>query len=136
MLTNDQMIDLLHRSGVRPSVHRIAVLGYIANNRTHPTADEIYSAVSSVFPTVSKTTVYNSLHTLVEARVLRVIEIDRTSTRYDLALQSPHSHFRCVNCGRIFDMALPTGIESLIRPGFKIESTDLYFTGHCPDCIA
>ena len=95
MLNSAQLIQTLRHYNVRPSVHRIAVLEYVANNGTHPTADEVFNAIAVVFPSVSRTTVYNSLHTLVEAGVLRELDIESASTRYDLALQTPHSHFRC-----------------------------------------
>ena len=134
MMTDVQLIDTLRCSNVRPSVHRLAVLGYIANFSTHPTADEVFNAVSVDFPTVSRTTVYNSLHTLVQAGVIRELEIDSASMRYDLAHQLPHSHFRCTRCGKIFDMSLPDGLENLVKPGFVVQVTDLYFAGICPDC--
>ncbi len=133
-LTNGEMIDLLHRSNVRPSLHRLAVLGYVANRRTHPTADEVYSAMVTDFPRMSRTTVYNSLHALVEAGVLRELDIESQSTRYDLAQQIPHSHFRCTACGKIYDMNLPEGLSGVVDPGFKVSATDLFFTGLCAEC--
>ncbi|WP_289686883.1 Fur family transcriptional regulator [Muribaculum intestinale] len=136
MLNSAQLIQTLRHYNVRPSVHRIAVLEYVANNGTHPTADEVFNAIAVVFPSVSRTTVYNSLHTLVEAGVLRELDIESASTRYDLALQTPHSHFRCTCCGKIYDMELPSGLEHVVRPGFTVEATDLYFAGICPECSA
>lgn len=135
MMTTSQILQILKASGVRPSVHRIAVLEYVANRGTHPTADEVFNAISVDFPSVSKTTVYNSLHTLVDAGVLRELDIENLTTRYDLALQIPHSHFRCKSCGRIFDMELPPDLEGKVRPGFIVETTDLYFAGLCPECV-
>lgn len=73
------MIHMLHRANVRPSVHRLAVLEYVANHRTHPTADEVFNRIALDFPNVSRTTVYNSLHTLVDAGVLRELEIESSS---------------------------------------------------------
>ncbi|MCM1066609.1 MAG: transcriptional repressor [Muribaculaceae bacterium] len=134
MLTETNQIHILRQYGVRPSVHRLAVLDYVSNRRTHPTADEVYAAVAVDFPSVSKTTVYNSLHTLVEAGVLRELDIESPSMRYDLALQQPHSHFRCSRCGKIFDMALPAQLDSIVQPGFVVETTDLFFVGLCPEC--
>ncbi len=134
-LSNTEMIHMLHRANVRPSVHRLAVLEYVANHRTHPTADEVFNRIALDFPNVSRTTVYNSLHTLVDAGVLRELEIESSSTHYDLAQLLPHSHFRCTACGRIYDMALPAGLDEMVSPGFRVELTDLFFTGLCPDCI-
>lgn len=135
-LTGTQIMQILRDAKVRPSVHRMAVLEYVSNRRTHPTAEEVFGALSVDFPTVSRTTVYNSLHTLVDAGVLRELDIEGTSTRYDLALQVPHSHFRCTGCGTIYDMALPEGIDRMVTPGFKVDATDLFFAGVCPECLA
>lgn len=134
IISDNQIIRMLQDSGVRPSVHRMAVLSYVANRKTHPKAEEIFSAIVTEFPTVSKTTVYNSLHTLVEAGLLRELDIESASTRYDLARQVPHSHFRCKRCGKIFDMSLPEKLDSVVAPGFKVDTADLYFNGLCPEC--
>ena len=134
MLTTNHMIGMLTRANVGPSVHRLAVLEYVANRQTHPTAEEVYSALSDDFPNVSRTTIYNSLHVLVEAHLLKELDIDSGSTRYDLFEQAPHSHFRCTKCGAIFDMGLPSGLESIVNAGFRVESTELYFSGICPKC--
>lgn len=136
MLTHTQILNILRQYNVRPSVHRLSVLEFVANGHTHPTADEVFSAIAVNFPTVSKTTVYNTLHTLVEAGILRELDIESTSTRYDLALQLPHSHFRCTCCGKIFDMGLPDNLETMVQPGFIVEATDLYFAGRCPECVS
>lgn len=136
MLTTTQMIGMLNKAKVRPSVHRLAVLEYVANRHTHPTADEVYTALSVDFPNVSRTTIYNSLHALVEARLLKELDIESGSTHYDLAPQSPHSHFRCTKCGDIFDMGLPTGLDNIVNSGFVVETTELYFSGMCPKCAA
>ncbi len=133
-LSDNQIIRMLQDARVRPSIHRMTVLSYVANRRTHPTAEEIFNAITAEFPTVSKTTVYNSLHTLVEAGLLRELEIESASTRYDLARQTPHSHFRCKCCGKIFDMSLPEQLDSVVAPGFKVDTADLYFNGLCPEC--
>lgn len=133
-MTNAQLIQTLQRHNVRPSVHRIAVLEYVVNHGTHPTADEVYTAVAADFPSVSRTTVYNSLHTLVDAGLLRELDMESSTMRYDMAQQLPHSHFRCTRCGKIYDMELPAGLEHMVKPGFIVNITDLHFSGLCPDC--
>ncbi len=134
-LADKEIVHMLHGAGLRPSVHRIAVLGYIANNRTHPTAEEIYGKMTEDFPNVSKTTVYNSLHALTEAGLLRELEIEKSSARYDMARQKPHAHFTCKVCGRIYDMPLPDTLDSLVKEGFMAETAELSFKGICPDCM-
>lgn len=134
-LTNKQLTDLMHNAGVRPSVQRIAILGHIANSRSHPAADEVYSRLAPGFPSLSLTTVYNTLHTLTEAGLLRELDIERDRKRYDLAPQPPHSHFICRSCGRIFDMMQPSGLDLAPDNGeFCIENVEVYYKGLCPEC--
>lgn len=40
--------------------------GYLLKNHTHPTVDEVYVALCKVIPTLSKTTVYNTLRLFSE----------------------------------------------------------------------
>lgn len=134
-LTNKQLTDLMHNAGVRPSVQRIAILGHIANSRSHPAADEVYSRLAPGFPSLSLTTVYNTLHALTEAGLLRELDIERDRKRYDLAPQPPHSHFICRSCGRIFDMMQPSGLDLAPDNGeFCIENVEVYYKGLCPEC--
>ena len=46
---------------IKPSVQRIAIMDYLLKHQTHPCIDEIYMAVNKDIPTLSKTTVYNTL---------------------------------------------------------------------------
>ena len=47
--------------GIKPSLQRLAVMKYLMQYHTHPTVDEIYAALHSSIPTLSKTTIYNTL---------------------------------------------------------------------------
>lgn len=134
--TDNQIIQMLHQANVRPSLHRLAVLKYVANGRTHPTADEIYSALVVDCPTMSRTTVYNSLHALSGAGLLKELEIESGYTRYDLLHQAPHSHFVCRRCGKVFDMAVSDRLKELVDSGFEVDSVELSFKGLCPACLA
>ena len=46
---------------IKPSVQRIAIMQYLMEYPVHPSADDIYTALSPSMPTLSKTTVYNTL---------------------------------------------------------------------------
>ncbi|MDE5712827.1 MAG: transcriptional repressor [Muribaculaceae bacterium] len=129
-----RITEMIHERGMRPSVQRIAVMSFVANAGSHPTADEIYGTLSEKFPSLSRTTIYNSLHALVDAGLIRELEIESGNRRYDLAPQPPHSHFVCRRCGKIVDMALPERLKDSATPGYMIDSVDLYFKGICPDC--
>ena len=79
---------------IKPSVQRTAVMDYLLKNRTHPTIDEIYSALSPSMPTLSKTTVYNTLNLFLEKGAVQQLVIDEKNARYDIDM-SLHAHFIC-----------------------------------------
>ena len=60
------VLKRLQNHNIKPSVQRIAIMNYLIEHRTHPTVDEIYTALSPSIPTLSKTTVYNTLKLLSE----------------------------------------------------------------------
>lgn len=129
-----RMVDLLRQAGVRPSVQRLAVACYVANRKTHPTAEEVFESLSAVVPTLSVATVYNSLNVLTEAGILRKLETDGGTMRYDFARQPQHGHFTCSRCGKIFDIPMPEGLAARLPEGFVTESMDFYLKGVCPEC--
>ena len=134
--TTDNLARMIHTSGVRVSAQRIAVLDFIANKKTHPTADEIYSHLHSDYPSMSKTTVYNSLHVLVDSGLVRLLEIESGVMRYDLGLQEQHGHFLCRKCGSVFDLPLPTDLPMPTDAGFRVDIMEWNCKGLCPDCAA
>ena len=121
---------------VKPSLQRIAVMDYLLNHRTHPTVEEIYTALHPHIPTLSKTTVYNTLRLLVERKAALQLSIDEKKVCFD-ADTTPHAHFLCRCCGKVYDMKLHReGIDTIaeVGDGFQVEQVDVYLHGICPAC--
>ncbi|MDD4510318.1 MAG: Fur family transcriptional regulator [Oscillospiraceae bacterium] len=118
------------------SHQRLKVLEYLAQKHCHPTADQIFTDLQKDIPTLSKTTVYNTLRIMIDAGLVSGITIEDHETRYDIVTES-HGHFKCESCGTIFDF--PIDIDSLV-PGslsnFKINNKNVYFKGLCPRCLS
>ncbi len=133
---NNKIIEHLCNYGVKPSLHRIAVMTYLMEHKTHPTVDMIYTDLNPSIPTLSKTTVYNTLKLLVDQGAVNSLNIDEKNVRYDGDIFR-HSHFRCKSCGKIFD--LPAGsipaLEPSLPSGFSLVETQVYYKGYCKDCI-
>jgi len=68
--------DCLLKAGIRPSYPRIRVLDYLVTMKTHPTAEEVFSHLVKEMPTLSRTTVYNTLNLLVGAGLARTLTIE------------------------------------------------------------
>lgn len=123
---------------IKPSVQRIAIMDYLLKHHTHPSIDEIYMALCQDIPTLSKTTVYNTLKLFVEHGAARMLTIDERNACFDRDI-SVHAHFQCKVCGRITDIPLsaeePDEIKHMKKEGFQIEETHRYYKGICPECL-
>lgn len=120
---------------IKPSYSRVKILEYIVNKKSHPTVEEIYNVLIKELPTLSKTTVYNTLNILMEAHLVRLITIEDNETRYDADL-SEHGHFKCESCGQIYDFRISLEENAVAGlDGFLIEDKNVYFKGVCQNCL-
>ncbi len=125
----------LSKRNIRPSYQRIKVLDYLIKNQFHPTADQIFTGLQSEIPTLSKSTIYNTLNTFIEAGLVKTLNIEDNETRYDIIIDT-HGHFKCEECGTIFNFNI--NIDSLTTEGltgFKAIDKNIYFKGICPKCL-
>jgi len=126
----------LQACGIKPSLQRMAVMEYLMVNKTHPTADIIFNDLHPSIPTLSKTTVYNTVKLLAEQGAILSIDIDGKNQRYD-GDTSQHAHFRCKECSSIHD--IPISNMQVSHSGknadsFVITETQLYYKGLCSKC--
>lgn len=134
VMTEKEVANFLAANGVRPSAQRVAIYHLLHSKRHHLTADEILQALPSQLVGVTRMTVYNSLNLFVDKGIARTVADYETARRYD-ATTTPHAHFKCVSCGKIFDIPLseePSLPE--IPDGFSIKDAQLYMTGKCHNC--
>ncbi|MBQ1949975.1 MAG: transcriptional repressor [Clostridia bacterium] len=129
-----EIAKMLSSRGIRPTQQRLAVYDYLLQHRTHPSADTIYGALIEQNPTFSRTTVYNSLHTLVQAALVKELTMDTEERHYDADIR-PHGHFHCRQCGEIADIRLDGDLLQALRPaGYTVQEQEVYFSGLCPAC--
>lgn len=121
--------------GIRPSIQRVSVMHYLLTHRNHPTADDIYLALVDDIPTLSRTTIYNTLHLLYEHGAGLAICIDGINAHFD-AFTHPHAHFMCTKCGKVYDVELDDTTFMDKNPDCAAYTTDvqLYYKGVCTDC--
>lgn len=120
--------------GVKPTAQRVVIAEYVLHAHSHPTADEVLQAVADKLPVLSRATVYNTLHALVEAGVLQEVITDAGCVRYD-ANTSEHHHFVDVKSGRIFDVPkeqVPE-MQQSIGKSFKVHGYKVVFYGELVD---
>jgi len=132
---NDLFIEELVAKGIRPSYQRVRVLEYLHRKDSHPTVDEIFNALAPEIPSLSRATIYNTLHTFVDAGLARIINIDDNELRYDLTV-SDHGHFKCDSCGQITNFSIDLDRISVGElQTFNIKERNVYFRGLCPNCL-
>ena len=127
--------EQLKSRGIRPSFQRIKVLEYMYRNGGHPTVEDIFSSLALVIPSLSRVTIYNTLHTFVEAGLVRVVEIDGAQMRYDVC-SDDHGHFLCTGCCTITNF--PVSIDPGSIPGlegYHVTQKNVYLKGLCPNCL-
>ncbi len=133
-MNGEQIAAYLKSKKIRPSVIRIKVLKYLNENRVHPTADKIYKELYKEIPTLSKTSIYNTLKSFAKSGIISELTIEDGMARYDADVEK-HGHFRCRKCGKIEDFKTKCDFcykEPL--SGYIIETEHMYVTGLCAVC--
>ncbi len=121
----------------RHTKQRQIVLNILRNADSHPTADWIYDEARKVIPNISKGTVYRNLKILSKSGEISELNLSGMVSRFE-GNQENHYHFRCENCGRVFDLEEPVINELNNRvaekTGFEVTHHQMEFRGLCRDC--
>ena len=126
--------ELLRTHDVKPTIVRMKVYSYLASEKNHPTADTVYKSLITDIPTLSKTSVYNTMDLLLERRLIKAVTIEENEIRFD-ADTSDHGHFKCVSCGAVHDFnADLSKLEHDLPTDFTVDERDVYYKGHCGRC--
>ena len=134
MTTANNIKGYLKKRGIKPSYQRMKIYQYLVENQNHPTVDMIYKDLVQKIPTLSKTTIYNTLKLFVDKNISVIISTDDNETRYD-ADTSIHGHFKCRVCRRIYDVNFDLSqIELNEFEGFNIDYHNLFLKGICKKC--
>ncbi|HEX7090382.1 MAG TPA: transcriptional repressor [Longimicrobiales bacterium] len=129
--------EALEANGQRFTEQRAAVYRFLTRTDTHPTADEVFTAVRAEIPDISLATVYKALETLVGCGLATKLTYGDGSARYD-GRTDPHHHARCLACGAVLDV--PGGLDpdalAGLGPvaGFAVEGYRLELVGRCSAC--
>jgi Fe2+ or Zn2+ uptake regulation protein len=129
-MTRPALASLLTDHGIQPSAQRLAVAEYVLDTDAHPSADRVFAEVRSRIPMISRATVYNTLHLLVEKGLLRQLALAEGRVVFDPHV-APHHHFIDEETGTIHDIpweALAVQrVESL--KGFKVREYQVILRG-------
>ena len=137
-LSDCQLKEILRDHNLTVSQPRIALLRYIMQNYHHPKAETVFHDLRPDNPTLSLTTVYNTLRLFAENGLCSMLTIDDKHVFYD-GDTKPHGHFMCVGCGRIFDipgsiMPNASKLHENGMDGFQVHEMHYYLKGTCNEC--
>jgi Fe2+ or Zn2+ uptake regulation protein len=128
-MTQD-VVQILRSRGIQPSAQRVAVAQYVLHTDEHPSAEQVFARVRAVFPMLSRATVYNTLHLLVDKGLLRELAIAEGRVIFDPRTE-PHHHLLDEETGAIHDIpweALQVSrVEELT--GFEVKEYQVLLRG-------
>ena len=147
----ERLDAFIQRKGLRRTDQRNMIVKVAFSRDEHFTADELFDRVRKASSDISRATVYRTLSLLVEAELLREIDLGDNQTTYDPNfLDKPsHNHLVCIDCGRVVEFE-DAHIDLLndcvtrrlgfrpVRQTLKIEASceQLRKNGRCPNLIA
>lgn len=82
-------------------------------------------------------TVYRNIRALLDDGWLIAVDLPGEASRYEIAGQPHHHHFRCTQCGRVYDVecTLEPGFQP-VPEGFLVSGHDVLLHGTCNLCTS
>jgi Fur family ferric uptake transcriptional regulator len=129
--------QMLRRAALRVTRPRVAVLNAV-HAHPHADTDSIIGAVRRGRNEVSHQAVYDSLHALTAAGLVRRIQPSGSVARYESRVGDNHHHVVCRSCGVVADVDCAVGEAPCLTAsddrGFSIDEAEVIYWGRCPDC--
>ena len=129
----------LRGAGLRVTAARVALLEAVREG-DHLGVEAIASGVRERIGHVSLQAVYEALHALTAAGLLRRIEPAGGPPRFEGRIGDNHHHVVCRSCGAVADVECAVGeapcLTAADDQGFSIDEAEVTYWGLCPDCSA
>ena len=122
---------------MRVTASRLAVLAAV-HQGGHRNADAIAADARGHLGSLSRQAVYDNLHALSQAGLVRRIEPANAPALYEARVGDNHHHLVCRTCGRVEDVDCAVGHRPCLQPsalqGFVVDEAEVIFWGLCPAC--
>ena len=128
--------DYLDAHGLRKTTERYAILNRIMNITGHFTIEELQQMIDADGFRVSRSTVYNTVELLMDAKMLRRHVFEGMQAQYE-RITLPHTHLICTTCGKVKEVRDPNFAAFMNARRFNAFNTDhysLYVYGTCSTC--
>jgi len=131
--------EVLRGAGLRVTAVRVALLETVQAG-DHLGVDAITAGVRDRVGHVSLQAVYEALHALGAAGLVRRIEPAGSPARFERRVGDNHHHIVCRSCGAVADVDCAVGEAPCLTAsddhGFSIDEAEVIYWGLCPDCHA
>ncbi|MEV6174071.1 Fur family transcriptional regulator [Streptomyces sp. NPDC051954] len=129
--------DELRGAGMRVTAARVALLETVRHG-DHLGVEAIASGVRDRVGHVSLQAVYEGLHALTGAGLIRRIEPAGSPARFEGRVGDNHHHVICRTCGVVADVDCAMGEAPCLTAsedhGFSIDEAEVIYWGLCPAC--
>ena len=129
--------DELRGAGLRVTAARVALLETVRDG-DHLGVEAIAAGVRDRIGHVSLQAVYEALHALTTAGLVRRIEPVGSPARFEGRVGDNHHHVVCRSCGAVADVDCAVGEAPCLTAsgehGFSIDEAEVVYWGLCPDC--
>jgi len=73
MNKREKLKHILSSAGLKATVQRLIILDALSDNYNHPTAENIYKKIKKEYPSISLSTVYNTLEIFRKHGLVRIV---------------------------------------------------------------
>jgi len=128
-----EALNVLKKKGYKITKPRAWIIDYLNEEKSHPSAMEIFENIRSRKKDLSFATIYNTLDILTKENIIRQIKVEPHCSRYESDIDA-HGHFYCRRCKTVFNIyGLCSDIKNQVEIG-KIEDYDIIVYGLCKKC--
>jgi Fe2+ or Zn2+ uptake regulation protein len=137
--TVDELTAQFRAHGYRVTPQRQAIFRLLDGVDTHPTVESLYEAARAEMPTISRKTVYQTVHDLEAMGEVTILDVGTGAIRVDPNVEHAHHHLVCTHCGSVRDVLVDVAdlrVPARYRRDFQIEAVEVVFRGLCESCVA
>lgn len=139
MKTADELTNRFRDRGLRVTPQRQAIFRLLHGVDTHPTVESLFEAARTEMPSISRKTVYQTVHDLESMGEIELLDIGTGSLRVDPNVEDAHQHLVCTRCGAVRDVLVDIAdlrVPARYRNAFTVETVEVVFRGVCEVCLA
>ncbi|MDQ0718437.1 Fe2+ or Zn2+ uptake regulation protein [Streptomyces luteogriseus] len=134
---NPTTAEELRGAGLRVTAARVALLEAVRDG-DHLGAEAIASEVRGRVGHISVQAVYEGLHALTGAGLIRRLDPPGSPALYEGRVGDNHHHLVCRSCGAVADVDCAVGHAPCLTAsddrGFAVDEAEVIYWGLCPAC--